>query len=78
MINSPSSKKHCPDQPEISEPPPKSQHTKMGKPEDSENKVTLKTSIQIRTITHFSNHQNNITQEAKTLFFFFVISKQFL
>ncbi|XP_044509049.1 transcription initiation factor TFIID subunit 14b [Mangifera indica] len=38
MTNSSSSKKHGPDQPEISGPTLKSQRTKMSKPEDSEKK----------------------------------------
>ncbi|XWS55022.1 hypothetical protein CRYUN_Cryun10bG0139100 [Craigia yunnanensis] len=42
MINSSSSKKHGPDQPEISGLTPKSQRTKMGKPEDSEKEKKLK------------------------------------
>ncbi|EOX97823.1 YEATS family protein isoform 1 [Theobroma cacao] len=38
----PSSKKHGPDQPDISGAALKSQHTKMGKPEDTERKKKLK------------------------------------
>ncbi|OMP03141.1 YEATS family protein [Corchorus olitorius] len=42
MLNSSSSKKRGPDQPEISGPAAKTQRTNMGKPEDSEKKKKLK------------------------------------
>ncbi|KAK9286406.1 hypothetical protein L1049_014802 [Liquidambar formosana] len=42
MPNNSSAKKHAPDQPEIGGPTPKSQRTKMGKPEDNEKKSLSK------------------------------------
>lgn len=66
MNNSSSSKSHGLDQPELSGPTPKSLRTKMGKPEDSEKKVTFL--FQIFTITHFLIDQSKNAQMPKTGF----------
>jgi hypothetical protein len=65
MTSSSSSKKHSPDQPEISGSTTKSLRTKMIKSEDGEKRVMVLCSIQIWTITHFSNHQNIVIQKLR-------------